>query len=83
MTAYVWAISGYDHYCSSHDLNLALCKACDVKEIHLMLDALKQLGLFFKYSPKRSRRLEVAVVEFNQKKVQIRPNIKDEIEDVL
>ena len=56
------------HYCSSHDLNLALCKACDVKEIHLMLDALKQLGLFFKYSPKRSRRLEVAVDEVNQRR---------------
>ena len=56
------------HYCSSHDLNLALCKACDVKEIHLMLDTLKQLRLFFKYSPKRSRRLEVAVDEVNQKR---------------
>ena len=41
---------------------------CNVKEIHLMLDALKQLGLFFKYSPKRSRRLEVSVDEVNQKR---------------
>ena len=49
-------------------LNLMLCKACDVKEIHLMLDALTQLGLFFKYSPKRSRQLEVAVDEVNQKR---------------
>lgn len=53
------------HYCSSHDLNLALCKCCDVKEIHVMLDALKQLGLFFKYSPKRSRRLEMAIATAN------------------
>lgn len=50
------------HYCSSPDLNLALCKCCQVKEIHMMLDALKQVGIFFKYSPKRSRRLE-AVIE--------------------
>ena len=35
------------HYYSSYDLNLALCKCCDTKEIHVMLDALKQLGLFF------------------------------------
>ena len=30
-----------------------------------MLDTVKQLGIFFKYSPKRSRRLEAAVVEVN------------------
>ena len=40
----------YYHYCSNHDLNLALCKSCEVKEEHLMLDSLKQLGIFFKYS---------------------------------
>ncbi|KAG1714588.1 repressor of the inhibitor of the protein kinase [Nymphon striatum] len=32
-----------------------------------MLDTLKQLGLFFKYSPKRSRRLEEAISEYNSK----------------
>ena len=32
------------HYCSSHDLNLALSKSCQVKEVHNMLDSLKQLG---------------------------------------
>ena len=52
-------------YCSSHDLNLALCKSCKLKEVHNMLDALKQLGIFFKYSPKRTRRLESAVDEVN------------------
>ena len=63
----------------NYDLNLAFCQACDVNEIHLMLDTLKQLRLFFKYSPKRSRQVEVGVDEVNQKKVQIRPNIKNEI----
>ena len=53
------------HYCCSHDLNLALCKSCNVKEIHYMLESLKQLGIFFKYSPKRSRRLEEAIREVN------------------
>ena len=53
------------HYCSSHDLNLALCKSCQVKEVHVMLSTLKQLGIFFKYSPKRCRRLEVAIESYN------------------
>jgi hypothetical protein len=56
------------HYCSSHDLNLALCKCCSVREIHAMLDIVTQLGIFFKYSPKRSRRLEEAVLDANQSK---------------
>ena len=30
-----------------------------------MLEALKQLGIFFKYSPKRCRRLEKAVEDVN------------------
>ena len=41
------------HYCSNHDLNLTLCKSCEVKEVQLMLDTLKLLGIFFRYSPKR------------------------------
>ena len=49
------------HYCSCHDLNLVLCKSCKLKEVHIMLDSIKQLGIFFKYSPKRSRRLEEAI----------------------
>lgn len=53
------------HYCSSHDLNLVLCKSCQVKEIHIMLDGLKRLGIFYKYSPKRTRRLERAIHEVN------------------
>ena len=35
------------YYCSSHDLNLALCKCCQLKEVYIMSDTLKQLGLFF------------------------------------
>ena len=54
------------HYCSNHDLNLALCKSCSVTEIRSMLDTITQLGVFFKYSPKRSRRLEMAITEENQ-----------------
>lgn len=54
------------HYCSNHDLNLALCKSCSVTEICSMLDTITQLGVFFKYSPKRSRRFEMAITEENQ-----------------
>jgi len=54
------------HYCSSHDLNLALCKSCNVTEARAMLDTISQLGIFFKYSPKCSRRLEMAISEENQ-----------------
>ncbi|CAG2195051.1 unnamed protein product [Mytilus edulis] len=53
------------YYCSSHDWNLVLCKSSKVKEIHIMLDALKQLGIFFRYSPKRCRRLEKCITDVN------------------
>lgn len=56
------------HYCSSHDLNLAISKSCQIKEVHIMLDTITQLGIFFKYSPKRSRRLEAAIFEVNARR---------------
>ena len=40
-------------------------KSCYVKEVHVMLCSLKELGIFFKYSPKRSRRLEQAITTVN------------------
>ncbi|XP_062595498.1 uncharacterized protein LOC134256845 [Saccostrea cucullata] len=54
------------HYCSNHNLNPVLCKSCQVREVHVLLDALKQFGIFFHYSPKRSRRLEKAVTTVNE-----------------
>ncbi|KAK3104654.1 hypothetical protein FSP39_007252 [Pinctada imbricata] len=60
------------HYCSSHDLNLAISKSCQLKEVQICLDALKKLGIFFKYSPKRSRRLEKAVDEVNEDREEAR-----------
>ena len=53
------------HSCSSHDLNLALCKSCEIKEVHLMLNSLEKLGIFFKYSPKRSRRQSKIFIVMN------------------
>ena len=51
------------NYCSSHDLNLALCKSCSIKEVQICLDTFKKLGIFLKYSPK----LERAIDEINER----------------
>ena len=56
------------YHCSSHQLNLALSKACSVPEIQQMVSTLKSVGIFFKYSPKRQRRLEACVEQVNEKK---------------
>ena len=42
----------------SHDLNLVLRTYSKVPEIHVMLDLPKQLGIFFKYLPRRCRGFE-------------------------
>ncbi|XP_035660282.1 52 kDa repressor of the inhibitor of the protein kinase-like [Branchiostoma floridae] len=55
-------------HCASHDLNLALCKACKVQDIHCMMETLKAVGIFFKYSPKRTRELEKAVENENEER---------------
>ena len=50
-------------HCSNHDLNLALCHTCkDIPEIRNMLSCVTEVGLFFKYSPKRSHVLEATLV---------------------
>ena len=55
--------------CSNHDLNLALCHTCnDVLEIRNMLSSITELGLFFKYSPKRTMLLESIIDEENKKR---------------
>ena len=53
-------------HCSSHQLNLALSKACSLPEIHCMLSAIRSVWLFFKYSPKRSRELESSITSLNE-----------------
>ena len=56
------------YHCSSHQLDLALSKACCVPEIHWMISSMKALGVFFKYSPKRQRRLESCVEHVNEER---------------
>ena len=54
-------------HCSNHDLNLALCHTChDIPEIRNMINCVTELGLFFKYSPKRVRVLEAMIAEENK-----------------
>ena len=59
-------------HCASHQLNLALTKACSVKAIQCMLSDLQALGIFFKYSPKRQRCLETCTACLNYRREQER-----------
>ena len=56
------------YHCSSHQLNLALTKSCAAREIQCMISDLKSVGLFFKYSPKRQRAMEVSISAENSKR---------------
>ena len=58
------------YHCSSHQLNLALTKACSVQPVQCMLADLKALGIFFKYSPKRQRCLETCTACLNARLLQ-------------
>ena len=53
-------------YCASHDLNLALSKACDISDIQYMLNGIKTVGIVFKYSTKKQVLLEECVESFNK-----------------
>ena len=56
------------YHCSSHQLNLALTKACSVQQVQCMLSDLKSLGIFFKYSPKRQRCLDACLEKINDER---------------
>ncbi|XP_062592729.1 52 kDa repressor of the inhibitor of the protein kinase-like [Saccostrea cucullata] len=53
------------YYCMNHDLNLAVAKSCRIPEIQIMLDTCKQIGLFFKFSPKRQHAFQASVDNVN------------------
>ncbi|XP_071835292.1 52 kDa repressor of the inhibitor of the protein kinase-like [Apostichopus japonicus] len=56
------------YYCMSHDLNLAVSKSCNLPEMQVMLDAVKQVGLFFRYSPKKQTCLEASIDKINRER---------------
>lgn len=45
-------------HCCSHRLNLSLNATSTVQEFRVMMENIKKLGIFFKYSPKRSNILQ-------------------------
>ncbi len=45
-------------HCCSHRLNLSLNATSTVQEFRVMMENIKKLGIFFKYSPKRSNILK-------------------------
>ena len=64
------------YHCATHQLNLALTKACAVTSVQCMLSDLHALGIFFKYSPKRQRCLQTCTTVLNRDRKQ---NGKSEI----
>ena len=50
-------------HCASHQLNLCLSKASKVPQVFNMISTMQVLGIFFKYSPKRQRKLEASISE--------------------
>jgi len=53
------------YHCINHDLNLAISKAADVVEINCMLNTITEVGIFFKYSPKRQNYFHEQVMQYN------------------
>ena len=57
-----YAPRAHCYHCASHELNLALCKACKIPEISCMIaDMQKKTGMFFKYSLKRQQHFEQSI----------------------
>lgn len=59
-----YPLAKYFH-CASHQLNLVLTHSCQQKDVHIMMEKLKSVGLFFQFSPKRQRELEKAIADMN------------------
>ena len=53
--------------CTSHEHNLYLSKASKVPQIYNMISTMQALGIFFKYSPKRQRKLEASIADVTNK----------------
>lgn len=58
------------YYCMNHDLNPAVTKSCRLPEMQVMLDTVKQGGIFYKYSPKMQRKLEECISAVSREKNQ-------------
>ena len=56
-------------HCASHILNLSLSQSCTQLEVQCMMSTLKDVALFFKYSPKRQRLLESCIETVNSERI--------------
>ena len=54
-------------HCASHELNLCLSKASKVPQIYHMISTMQAFEMFFKYSPKRQRKLEASIANATDK----------------
>ena len=52
---------------TSHKINVSLSKASKILQVMNMVSTMQMLGIFFKYSPKRQRKLEQSVTEIATK----------------
>ena len=65
----------YSH-CTSHELNLSLSRTSKVLQVVNLVSTMQLLSVFFKYSPKRHRKLEnfISQVASNQNiKIKVKP----------
>lgn len=56
------------HHCSSHKLNLALNITSNIQEFRLLVENIKALGIFFKYSPQRVHAFDSVLPEHVKKR---------------
>ena len=57
-------------HCASHDLNIGLLKACDIRDKQCMLNVIRTVGILFKLSPKKQVLLQECVEYFNRSAVE-------------
>ena len=50
-------------HCTSYELNVSLSKTSKILQVMNMVSAMQMLGIFYKYSPKRQRKLEQSIAE--------------------
>ena len=50
-------------HCPSHELYLSLSKASKILQVMSMVSTMQMLGISFKYSPKRQRKLEQSITK--------------------
>ena len=58
------------YFFMNHYLRIAVTKSCKLPEMQVMLDTIKQVGIFYKYSPTEQRKLEECISAVSREKNQ-------------